>query len=140
LGATLFVGLLITALFWLRWRRPVPARARPGIRASQQRAARPAARPSAQPNAAPIAGTRSEPASADLNAILNRLERTIRRRLPRGATLRLSLLPELWRCGGDEPTAQTLLLDLVTGGAADLSPTGQLIIGTRNYAFDDASV
>src|SRR5438105_9947157 len=27
LGATLFVGLLITALFWLRWRRPAPARA-----------------------------------------------------------------------------------------------------------------
>jgi signal transduction histidine kinase len=72
--------------------------------------------------------------------MLNRLERTIRRRLPRGATLRLSLLPELWRCWGDEPMVQKLLLDLVAGAAADVSPRGQLIIGTRNYAFDETSV
>ena len=141
LGATLFAGLLITVLFWLRWRRPVPVRARRSAPPTPpQRAARPAARPSAQPNAAPVAATRPEPAPADLNGMLNRLERTIRRRLPRGATLRLSLLPELWRCGGDEEMAQKLLLDLVAGAAADLSPGGQLIIGTRNHAFDEASV
>jgi ABC-type nitrate/sulfonate/bicarbonate transport system substrate-binding protein len=141
LGATLFAGLLITALFWLRWRRPAPGRARRGARPAApaaQRAAQPAARPSAQPDAAPVAATRPEPAPADLNAMLNRLERTIRRRLPRGATLRLSALPELWRCGGDEQTTQKLLLDLVAG--ADLAPGGRLIIGTRNYAFDEASV
>jgi hypothetical protein len=143
LGATLFAGLLITALFWLRWRRPAPGRARRGARPAApaaQRAAQPAARPSAQPNAAPVATTRPEPEPADLNAMLSRLERTIRRRLPRGATLRLSVLPELWRCGGDEPMVQKLLLDLVAGAAADLAPGGQLIIGTRNYAFDEASV
>ena len=72
--------------------------------------------------------------------MLNRLERAIRRRLPRGATLRLSLLPELWRCGGNERMAQKLLLDLVAAAAADLAPGGQLIVGTRNYAFDEASV
>src|SRR5207244_7238492 len=99
LGATLFAGLLITVLFWLRWRRPVPVRARRSAPPTPpQRAARPAARPSAQPNAAPVAATRPEPAPADLNGMLNRLERTIRRRLPRGPTLRLSLLPELWPC------------------------------------------
>ena len=142
LGATLFVGLLITALFWLRWRRPAPARARRGARATTppQRVARPAARPPTQPNAAPAAATQPEPVPADLNGMLNRLERTIRRRLPRGTTLRLSLLPELWRCGGGEQTVQKLLLGLVAGAAAELAPGGQLIIGTRNYAFDEASV
>jgi len=142
LGATLFVGLLITALFWLRWRRPAPARARRGARAKPppQRVARPAARPPTQPNAAPAAATQPEPVPADLNGMLNRLERAIRRRLPRGATLRLSLLPELWRCGGGEQTVQKLLLGLVAGAAAELAPGGQLIIGTRNYAFDEASV
>ena len=142
LGATLFVGLLITALFWLRWRRPAPARAPRRVRVATppRHVARPAARPSAQPNAAPVAATRPEPAPADLNGMLNRLERTIRRRLPRGATLRLSLLPELWRCGGDEEMAQKLLLDLVAGAAGEIKAGGQLIIGTRNYAFDEASV
>jgi hypothetical protein len=145
LGATLFVGLLITALFWLRWRRPAPARARRGVRVATpaQRVARPATQPPAQPSAPPVvapATAAPESAPADLNAMLNRLERTIRRRLPRGATLRLSLLPELWRCGGDEPMVQKLLLDLVAGAAADLAARGQLIIGTRNYAFDEASV
>ena len=142
LGATLFVGLLITALFWLRWRRPAPARAPRRVRVATppRHVARPAARPSAQPNAAPVAAIRPEPAPADLNGMLNRFERTIRRRLPRGATLRLSLLPELWRCGGDEEMAQKLLLDLVAGAAGEIKAGGQLIIGTRNYAFDEASV
>src|SRR5207245_5481 len=88
LGATLFVGLLITALFWLRWRRPAPTR--PGRGAGPtpppQRLPRPAARPSAQPTVAPVvapaAAARAQPAPVDLNATLNRLERTIRRRLP----------------------------------------------------------
>jgi ABC-type nitrate/sulfonate/bicarbonate transport system substrate-binding protein len=145
LGATLFVGLFITALFWLRWRRPAPARARRRARPTPpQRATRPTVPPSVQPSAspvvAPVAATHPEPAPADLNGMLNRLERTIRRRLPRGATLRLSLLPELWCCGGDERMAQKLLLDLVAAAAADLAPGGQLIVGTRNYAFDEASV
>jgi ABC-type nitrate/sulfonate/bicarbonate transport system substrate-binding protein len=143
LGATLFVGLLITALFWLRWRRPVSARARrdAGRAAPPMRQpARPAARPRAEPMPAPVAAARPEPPSADLNAMLNRLERTIRRRLPRGVTLRLSLLPELWRCDGNEQAVQKLLLDLVAEGGTDLASGGQLIIGTRNYAFDEASV
>ena len=36
--------------------------------------------------------------------------------------------------------AQKLLLDLVAGAAGEIKAGGQLIIGTRNYAFDEASV
>jgi len=72
--------------------------------------------------------------------MLNRLGRTVRRRLPRSVALRFSLLPQLWRCGGDEQTAQKLFLDLVAGAASEIKAGGRLIIGTRNYAFDEASV
>ena len=72
--------------------------------------------------------------------MLNRLERTVRRRLPRGVALRLSLLPELWHCRGDAQTVRALILDVIAGAASELKGSGQLIIGTRNYAFDEASV
>ena len=72
--------------------------------------------------------------------MLNRLERTVRRRLPRGVALRLSLLPELWRCRADAQTVEALTRDVIAGATGELKGSGQLIIGTRNYAFDEASV
>jgi signal transduction histidine kinase len=146
LGATLLVGLFVTALFWLRWRRPVPVGARrrvrataPPARTARQATTAPAAQTAEAPVGAPVAPP-PEPAPADLNAMLNRLERTVRRRLPRGVALRLSLLPGLWHCRGDAQTVRSLILDVIAGAAGELKASGQLIIGTRNYAFDEASV
>ena len=83
---------------------------------------------------------RREPAPSDLNALLARLERPIRQRVPRRAAFRLSLLPELWRCRVEAPIARALVLDLVAAAGADLKNNGELIVGTRNYAFDSATV
>jgi ABC-type nitrate/sulfonate/bicarbonate transport system substrate-binding protein len=135
LGATLVAGLLVTALLWLRRRRPaVPANAdaaAPSAAPARQRArTRPAA-------AAPV---NREPVAADLNAMLSRLDRSIRQRLPRGAEYRASLLTGLWQCRADPKTIGGLVLGLTAEGGADLAAGGQLILGTRNAAFDESSV
>jgi ABC-type nitrate/sulfonate/bicarbonate transport system substrate-binding protein len=135
LGATLIAGLLVTALLWLRWRgRPVPAKAgavAPNAGLSRQRVkTRPAA-------AAPVS---REPVAADLNAMLTRLDRSIRQRLPRGVEYRVSLLTGLWQCRADPKTIGGLVLGLAAEAGADLGAGGQLILGTRNAAFDEGSV
>ena len=111
LGAALVFALAVAAWLGLRRRR------QPGIAAPQR----------------PLP-------PADLNATLGRLERAIRRRLPRGATLRLSLLPALWRCRTEPGAVRRLVLDLVTAASADLKDGGELVVGTRNYAFDEAAL
>jgi len=139
LGGTLAAALVVIGWLGLRWRR----RAAP---ATAKTAARPAA---ATLKAAP------EPIPADLNAVLTRLERRMRQRVPRGVAFRLSLLPELWRCRAEAATVRRLVLDLVAAAVADLrgaglkgaglrgaglKSSGELIVGTRNYAFDAAAV
>src|SRR6266851_123415 len=79
---------------------------------------------------------RSEPAPADLNTLLARLERAMRQRVPRRVAFRLSLLPELWRCRAESPTVRAMVLDLVAAAAAELKGSGELVVGTRNAAFD----
>jgi ABC-type nitrate/sulfonate/bicarbonate transport system substrate-binding protein len=117
LGATLLAGLAVALWLWLRWRRrPI--------------AAGPAA--GAQPAVAPGSG--------DLNALLSQLERAFRQRVPRRIGFRLSLLPELWRCRAEPQSVRTLVLDLVAGAAADIKGDGELVVGTRNYAFDASAV
>ncbi len=136
LGATLAVSLAVTLWLWLRWRRR-PVAVGPAV------GAEPAAAPApgiALDAAAPGAPARREPAPADLNALLARLERPIRQRVPRRIAFRLSLLRELWRCRADPQTVRALLLDLVAAAAADLKGNGELVVGTRNYAFDAAAV
>ncbi len=140
LGATLLGGLAVTLWLWLRWRRQPPAAggavgAAVGAAESEQPAAAPA--PGAEPAAAPA---RREPAPADLNALLSRLERAIRQRVPRRVAFRLSLLPELWRCRAEPPAVRALVLDLVAAAGAGLKGDGELVVGTRNYAFDEAAV
>jgi signal transduction histidine kinase len=49
-------------------------------------------------------------------------------------------LPELWRCRAEAPIARALVLDLVAAAADDLKGNGELVVGTRNYAFDSATV
>ena len=137
LGATLVVGLLVIALLWLQWRRR-PASASAGATTPSAAAAtrqRARARP-----AAPATPASRGPVVADVNTVLTRLDRSIRQRLPRGADYRASLLSGLWQCRTDPKTVGGLVLGLVAEAGADLAAGGQLILGTRNAAFDEGSV
>ena len=137
LGATLVAGLLVIALLWMRWgRRPAPATASADAPSAsptppQRVRARPAAR------ATPPS---REPVAADLNSVLTRMERTIRQRLRRGVEYRVSLLSGLWQCRADPKTVGDSVLSLVAEAGANLAAGGQLIVGTRNAAFDEGSV
>ena len=78
------------------------------------------------------------PYPTDLNTTLTTLERSIRRRVPGSVRCRFSLLPELWRCHTDPDAVAVTTLDLVAAAVADMPAGGDLIIGTRQYAIDDA--
>jgi ABC-type nitrate/sulfonate/bicarbonate transport system substrate-binding protein len=159
LGTTLVVALAVTVWLWRGWRRrPLAAAGAAGAAAGNAVAAVPvqdagqdaepampaggasAAPPFAPPGAPPGAPGRHEPAPADLNVLLARLERAMRQRVPRRVAFRLSLLPELWRCRAESPTVRTLVLDLVAAAAAELPGNGELVVGTRNTAFDAAAL
>jgi ABC-type nitrate/sulfonate/bicarbonate transport system substrate-binding protein len=143
LGAPLVVGLAIAVwLAWRWWRRQLPAGMAAGVAPGEHAAAMPVAVVAApgppRPAASPVA--RSLPPPADLNALVSRLERTIRQRVSRRVAVRLSLLPELWRCRAEAPIVRALVLDLVAAAGDDLKGNGELVVGTRNYAFDAASL
>jgi ABC-type nitrate/sulfonate/bicarbonate transport system substrate-binding protein len=78
------------------------------------------------------------PRPADLNATLTTLERSIRLRVPSSVKCRLSLLPEPWQCDADPDAVALAILDLVAAAVADMPAGGDLIIGTRQYAIDEA--
>jgi ABC-type nitrate/sulfonate/bicarbonate transport system substrate-binding protein len=126
LGAALLFALAVAA--WLGWRWRRPAIEVPAASAAPRRDA-----PAPEPPARPLP-------AADLNAMLGRMEGGMRQRLPRGAGLRLSLLPLLWRCRAEQREVGRLVLDLVAAAAPDLRAGGELVVGTRNYAFDEASL
>jgi ABC-type nitrate/sulfonate/bicarbonate transport system substrate-binding protein len=131
LGATLVGGLLVIALVWLRWGgRPTPAAASAGA---------PIASPPPQRVRARATTASREPVPADLNTVLTRLERTIRQRLPRGVDYRVSLLSGLWQCRTDTKTVGGSVLNLVAEASTNLAAGDQLILGTRNAAFDEGS-
>jgi ABC-type nitrate/sulfonate/bicarbonate transport system substrate-binding protein/nitrogen-specific signal transduction histidine kinase len=76
------------------------------------------------------------PTAADLNATVTALERAIRRSLPRGVGLRLSLLPDAWLCRADPEAVAAAILDLARAAADDMPAGGELILGTRNATID----
>jgi ABC-type nitrate/sulfonate/bicarbonate transport system substrate-binding protein/signal transduction histidine kinase len=84
-------------------------------------------------------GIVSGPLPTDLNAMLTTLERSIRRRVPDSVKCRFSLLPEPWLCRADSAAVAATTLDLVSAAVADLPAGGDLIVGTRQYAIDDAA-
>lgn len=51
---------------------------------------------------------------------------------------RLSLQPESWLCQTDPDAIASTALDLVATAVADMPAGGDLIIGTRQYAIDQA--
>jgi len=83
-------------------------------------------------------GSVPAPRPTDLNATLTTLERSIRRRVPGSVKCRFSLLPEPWHCDADPDAVASATFDLVTAAVADMPAGGDLIIGTRQYAIDDA--
>ena len=79
------------------------------------------------------------PRPTDLNAMLTRLERSIRGRVPDTVGCRLSLLPDPWLCRADPDAVAATTLDLVAAALADMPAGGDLILGTRQYAIDEAA-
>lgn len=151
LGGAFVFGIVVLILLWRRWRRGTVAAAaqsaippQPDLRAlvrpSLARPTPAAATPEPIPVKPESSPVKPEAAPADLNALLSRLERPMRQRVPRRVSFRLSLLPDLWRCRADPQIARALVLDLVAASADDLKGSGELIVGTRNYAFDTANL
>jgi signal transduction histidine kinase len=75
-----------------------------------------------------------------LNATLRALERSLRRRFSGSVDCRFSLLPELWLCHADPDAVAAAVRDLVAAAAADMPAGGDLVVGTRQYAIDEAAV
>lgn len=153
LAAALLIAIAVAA--WLgrrRWlRRPIaeaPPAAEPVAPAELK--AEPGAPPATPPaiataaaaaTAAPTPGPERPAAGVDLNATLAPVERALRQLLPRDAVCRLSLLPLLWRCQADPEDLLRMVLELVAAAAPDLGEDGgEVVIGTRNYAFDEAGL
>jgi len=78
------------------------------------------------------------PRPTDLNAMLTTIERSIRRGVPGSVKCRLSLVPEPWLCHTDPDAIAAATLDLVAAAVADMPAGGDLIVGTRQYAIDEA--
>ena len=79
------------------------------------------------------------PRPTDLNALLGALERSLRRQLPGSIDCRFSPLPELWPCQANADAVAKAVSDLVVAAVADMRGGGEVIIGTRQYAIDDAA-
>jgi ABC-type nitrate/sulfonate/bicarbonate transport system substrate-binding protein len=160
-AATLLGGLAVIAWLWLRRRRRpvagIAATATPAPASSAAPTAPAAPMPAtttpattmpataapvvpATATATPAAPAPKEPAPADLNAVLSALEQTLRQRTPRRVAFRLSLLGELWRCHAEPQIVRGLVLDLAAAAMADLKGKGELVVGTRNFAFDATSL
>ena len=85
-------------------------------------------------------GAAPGPCPTDLNATLRALERSLRRRFSGSVDCRFSLLPELWLCHADPDAVAAAVRDLVAAAAADMPAGGDLVVGTRQYAIDEAAV
>jgi ABC-type nitrate/sulfonate/bicarbonate transport system substrate-binding protein len=82
-------------------------------------------------------GGRPNVRPTDLNAVVRILEGAIRKRLPGSVTCRLSLLPDARLCETDPAALTSLILDLVAEAVAFMPTGGELVVGTRQYSFDN---
>jgi ABC-type nitrate/sulfonate/bicarbonate transport system substrate-binding protein len=76
------------------------------------------------------------PRASDLNAAVAAVERVIRRNLPRGVSLRLSLFPAAPLCRADPGAVAAAIVDLARAAVDAMPDGGELVIGTRQYTLD----
>jgi ABC-type nitrate/sulfonate/bicarbonate transport system substrate-binding protein len=144
--AAVFVALLAIGTWLVRRRpparvaktQPPPPAVTPPIAGALVR--RPAAALPAPTAPGPAPPAPPLPAPIDLNAVLTPLERAIRRRVRGKVRCRLSLLPELWRCRVEPAPVAAIVLDLVQAAVDVTDADGSLIVGTRNFIFDDDNI
>jgi ABC-type nitrate/sulfonate/bicarbonate transport system substrate-binding protein len=148
IGAAIIFGLaILLAAAWFaprlvaRLRHRLPGRTRteaPSLEASEpslvpMNAARGALSPQAPPLSLP-------PPLTDLNDVLAPLQRRIRQRVRGKVRCRFSLLAELWACRTESGAVAATVLDLVDAANAAMNTDGALIVGTRNFTFDEANI
>jgi ABC-type nitrate/sulfonate/bicarbonate transport system substrate-binding protein len=141
-AAAALVGAVAWA--WLKFRRrraaaPVSATAEPPtpprtVPSSILPLRRASARPVTPPAPPPL------PPPTDLNAVLAPLERRIRQMVRGKVRCRYSLLTGLWACRTESTAVAAAVLDLVGSAAAATDADGTLIVGTRNFTFDEENI
>jgi signal transduction histidine kinase len=80
------------------------------------------------------------PPTTDLNVVVGPLERRIRQRVRGKVRCRFSLLRELWPCRTEAGIVAAMVLELVGAATAAMHADGTLIVGTRNFAFDESNL
>jgi ABC-type nitrate/sulfonate/bicarbonate transport system substrate-binding protein len=150
--AILLGAAVIVAAFWFSlqfWRRRASARAA-RVEPQEQTEAAPAAvvtlpralqtPPPAPEPPAPPPPPPALPAPISLNDVLAPLERRIRQRMRGKVRFRYSLLPELWLCRTEGGAVAAAVLDLVAAATTAMDADGALIVGTRNFAFNQENI
>ncbi len=145
LAATILAAIALAAAGWqgsraLRrlWRRRAADAAEPALWIEPDatvvvaRRLRPAPTPSPMPP--PL------PPPTDLNDVLAPLERRIRQRVRGKVRCRFSLIEGLWPCRTQGGMVAATVLDLVDAANAVMDADGTLIVGTRNFIFDDGNI
>lgn len=80
------------------------------------------------------------PPPTDLNDVLAPLERRIRQRVRGKVRCRFSLVEGLWPCRTQGGMVAATVLELVDAANAVMDADGTLIVGTRNFTFDDSNI
>jgi ABC-type nitrate/sulfonate/bicarbonate transport system substrate-binding protein len=140
LAAAAWFGRGIALSLWRRLPRPKRVAAGTSPERVEPPPAPIAAARRARPQPAPLPSPPRLPAPIDLNAVLAPLERRIRQRVRGKVRWRFSLLAQLWPCRTEGGAVAVTVLDLVGAAAAAMDADGTLIVGTRNFAFDEVNV
>ena len=151
LAAAALAAIALAAAGWygLRlvrtlWRRPQLPRRHATDAAESEVPAEPEApvvavrRPKRAPPPPPI--PLPLPAPTDLNNVLTPLERRIRQRVRGKVRCRFSLVEGLWPCRTQGGMVAATVLELVDAANATMDADGTLIVGTRNFIFDENNI
>jgi ABC-type nitrate/sulfonate/bicarbonate transport system substrate-binding protein len=104
-----------------------------------------------EPTAVPIATARRGqampepqppplPPLTNLNDVLAPLQRRIRQQVRGKVRCRFSLFAELWPCRSEGGPVAACVLELVGAATAAMDADGTLIVGTRNFTFDETNI
>jgi hypothetical protein len=80
------------------------------------------------------------PPLTNLNDVLAPLERRIRQQVRGKVRCRFSLFAELWPCRSEGGPVAACVLELVGAATAVMDADGTLIVGTRNFTFDESNI